>query len=128
MRPSWQQYRSLLGTYLWPQRRSVMLLAALIIGTTALQLVGPQVLRRFIDAAQIGAAAPSLLSIAATFLLVAVFTQIVTVAATYWSERVGWHATNTLRAEIWRYIVSGFPCRFTTGTRPVKWWSASTAT
>ena len=100
MRPSWQQYRSLLGTYLWPQRRSVALLAALIIGTIALQLVGPQVLRRFIDAAQAGAATPSLLGIAALFLLVAVFTQTVTVDATYWSERVGWHATNTLRDDL----------------------------
>lgn len=59
MRPSWQQYRSLLSTYLWPQRHSVALLATLIIGTTALELVGSQVLRRFIDAAQASAAAPA---------------------------------------------------------------------
>lgn len=100
MRPSLVQYRTLLATYLGPQRWSVVLLAALIVGTTALQLAGPQVLRRFIDAAQAGDTTQALLVIAALFLGVALVTQAVTVAATYWSERIGWHATNALRADL----------------------------
>jgi len=100
MRPSWQHYRALLETYVAPQRPSVALLAILIIGTTALQLIGPQVLGRFIDAAQAGDPLRSLLVLAAVFLVVAALTQVITMAAQYWSERIGWRATNTLRADL----------------------------
>jgi ABC-type multidrug transport system fused ATPase/permease subunit len=76
------------------------LLAVLVLGTTALQLVGPQILRRFIDAAQTGRALQTLLGIAGMFIGVALIGQAVAVAATYTSERVGWRATNTLRADL----------------------------
>ena len=53
------EYRRLLGTYLRPQRGRVTLLAALLLGSVALQLVNPQIIRYFIDATQRrGAGAP----------------------------------------------------------------------
>ncbi len=100
MNVSFNSYRILLLTYLKPQRWSVVLLAALVLGTTVLQLASPQVLRRFVDAAQAEAVLEALLVIAVVFIGVAMLTQAVTVAATYTSERIGWHATNTLRADL----------------------------
>lgn len=52
-RPSrFQQYRRLLVTYLKPQWPQVLLLTLLLLGSIGLQLVGPQLLRYFIDTAQ----------------------------------------------------------------------------
>src|SRR5713101_5966556 len=45
------RYVDLLRTYVGPQRRSVVLLAMLLIGSIGLQLLGPQLLRYFIDSA-----------------------------------------------------------------------------
>ena len=46
--------RGLLATYLKPQRRRALLLAALLFGGIALQLANPLLARSFIDGAQAG--------------------------------------------------------------------------
>lgn len=97
------RYRELLTTYLAPQKARVALLAALLVAVTALQLWSPQLLRRFIDTAtSSGAASPmrSLLTLAGLFILAALATQVLQVAATYFSELVGWTATNRLRSDL----------------------------
>ena len=45
------RYRDVLATYLAPQWRMVLLLAALLCGNIGLQLYTPQLLRAFIDTA-----------------------------------------------------------------------------
>lgn len=95
-----QSYRSLLATYLSPQRYKVLLLAALLFGVTGLQLVTPQIAQRFIDAVEAGAATPVLLRLALFFLGVALIKYVVKLAETYVSEDVGWTATNTLRTDL----------------------------
>jgi ABC-type multidrug transport system fused ATPase/permease subunit len=93
-------YRDLLLKYLKPQSRRVALLAVLLLGSIALQLTSPQILRAFIDAATAGDAASHLRLMALVFLAAAFSQQALAVTATYWSERVGWTATNALRADV----------------------------
>ena len=93
-------YWHLLVHYLGPQWPSVVLLAVLLFGTISLQLLNPQIARRFIDAAQGGAPPEALLRAALFFLGLALLRQTVSVSAAYLSGNVGWRATNELRADL----------------------------
>ncbi len=95
-----RQYGDLLAKYLRPQKLRVVLLAVLLVSGIALQLVNPQIVRYFIDTATGGGAMSALLAAAALFLGIAVFTQALSVAATYVGENVGWTATNMLRVDL----------------------------
>lgn len=97
-------YISLLSGYLKPQRKRVLLLAGLICVDTGLQLVGPQIIRRFIDIAQAGTLEP-LASIALLYIGIALVQQGLSVCATYVSENVGWIATNALRSNLARHCL-----------------------
>ncbi len=102
---SWQ----MLTTYLRPQRGRVALLTVLMFSSIALQLVNPQIVRRFIDEAteqaQAGGAFSVLIMLALAYIGVALLTQTVTLGATYLSEVVGWRATNTLRSDLARHCL-----------------------
>src|SRR5262245_14751975 len=98
-------YRQLLREYLAPQSRAAALMAALLLASIGLQLVGPQVARRFIDGVQAGAGERVLILVALAFMGVSVAQQAVRVLATYWSERVAWTATNALRADLAAHLV-----------------------
>ena len=95
-----RQYSALLINYLKPQWPKVLLLALLLFGGIGLQLVNPQIMRYFIDAARAGEALQRLTTAALLFLGVALVKHVSTLAATYVSEDVGWTATNTLRADL----------------------------
>lgn len=95
-----REYRALLVRYLAPQAGQVLLLAFLLFGSIALQLANPQILRRFLDSAQAGGAMSGLVRLALIFLGLAIVQQVVAVAAVYAGERVGWTATNALRADL----------------------------
>ena len=95
----------LLRQYLAPLRWRVALLAALLVGATAAQLVGPQLLRTFIDGATGTAATSTLVRLAGAFVLATAVTQVLTVAAAYLSEQVGWSATNALRTDLFRHAL-----------------------
>jgi ATP-binding cassette subfamily B protein len=95
-----RRYAALLATYLRPQRGRVALLATLIVGNVALQLINPQILRAFIDAAQSGADDATLLRAALAFVGIALASQALGVAATYVGQYVGWTATNALRGDL----------------------------
>ena len=97
-------YIALLSDYLKPQFRRVLLLAGLICVDIALQLIGPQIIRRFIDVAQTGAPA-SLTHIALLYIGIALVQQGLSVCATYISENVGWIATNALRSNLARHCL-----------------------
>jgi ABC-type multidrug transport system fused ATPase/permease subunit len=96
-----RQYLALLTTYLRPQRRRVLGLAALLLASIALQIANPQLLRYFIDSAQDPARPTSALLVAAgLFIAIALATQLLSLGATYLSEQVAWSATNDLRADL----------------------------
>jgi ABC-type multidrug transport system fused ATPase/permease subunit len=96
-------YRALLAEYLGPQTPRVAVLAVLLFASTALQLIGPLILKTFVDRAGAGPAAMpmnALLLLAGAFVVSAFLTQAVQVSATWFSEQVGWTATNLLRSDL----------------------------
>ena len=99
------RYWQLLSTYLAPYRGRLALLATLIVAATGLQLIGPQLIGRFIDAATAGSAQPALLGLAATYIVAAVAQRVANFGALYVGETLGWAATNSLRADLARHVI-----------------------
>lgn len=93
-------YWSLLARYLRDHRGKVFTLALLLLGSIGLQLVNPQLVRRFIDAAQAGSPTQTLLGLALLFLGAALLNYGLTLGMTYLSEDIGWRTTNALRADL----------------------------
>jgi len=93
-------YRDLLVTYLKPQWQRAGLMAVLLLASIGLQLVNPQILRSFIDAATSGGTITPLVLAGALFVGISLLNQAVSVCATYVSENVAWTATNRLRADL----------------------------
>ena len=100
MHATLRRYTDLLGAYLTPQWSKVLVLTVLVLSTIGLQLLNPQIIRYFIDTAQQHGTPTHLVLAALTFLGAALLLQVVTVAATYVGEDVGWTATNQLRADL----------------------------
>ncbi|HZJ10394.1 MAG TPA: ABC transporter ATP-binding protein [Trueperaceae bacterium] len=90
----------LLGRYLLPQRGLAGLMAVLLVAAVGLQLLVPQLLRRFIDGALGGVDPSRLTTLAILFLIAAVITQVLNAAATYVAAAVGWTSTNLLRRDL----------------------------
>jgi ATP-binding cassette subfamily B protein len=112
------RYRDLLRVYLAPRRAGVALLALLLGGGIVLQLIAPQVIRSFIDATQAGAAQAALLSAALLYIGIVVLQRAAGFASVYVGERIGWGATNELRADLARHCLRldmGFHKRRTPG-------------
>ena len=98
-------YFSLLSNYLKPLRPRVVLLSFVLFSTIALQLVNPQLIKRFIDGAIDGESASNLIPIAVTFMLIAVGQQALAIWATYLAEDIGWSATNRLRGDLTDHVI-----------------------
>jgi ATP-binding cassette, subfamily B, bacterial len=101
-----RSYLALLGRYLRPQWRRVVVLAVLLFAAIGLQLAGPQILRVFIDTATGGhalaftGASHALTFAALLYLATALASQAVAIIETYVAENLAWVATNRLRADL----------------------------
>jgi len=95
-----RRYLDLLGTYLRPQWARVALLGGLLLGSIALQLAFPQILSRFVDAAQGGADLGTLAGVALLYVGAAVAAQVVGTGEAYVAANVGQTATNAMRADL----------------------------
>lgn len=103
MQPSRSLYWQLLKTYLLQQRGRVLLLSVLVLGSIALALINPQIIRYFIDTATGGETSGGtsrLFGAAALFIAITILQQAFVLGATYVGENVGWIATNQLRADL----------------------------
>ncbi|MSP14581.1 MAG: ABC transporter ATP-binding protein [Chloroflexi bacterium] len=100
-----RQYGDLLVRYLKPQWPKVVVLAALLLGSIALQLVNPQILGGFVDIIQQGGAGDALAGAALLFLAVVLIGQVTSAATTYFSEDVGWTATNAMRVDLAAHLL-----------------------
>ncbi len=100
MNVSLKHYWALLADHIKPQSARFALLAGLLLGSIGLQLINPQIVRHFIDAAQRGESVEKLLYAALAFIAIALVQQVVAVSATYTGENVAWTATNTLRVAL----------------------------
>lgn len=95
-----RRYWRLLARYLAPRQGPVLLLALLLLSGIALELLGPQLLRIFLDRAQNGGPLHDLRTIALLVVGVALLAQGTAIAETYLAETVGWTATNEIRADL----------------------------
>jgi len=98
-------YWELLSQYIQPQRGQFSLLFILLLVSIGLQLLNPQIIGGFIDAALAGAPARQLVGAGLAFLGIALLQQAVTVGVKYLSERVAWTATNALRTDLARHCL-----------------------
>jgi ATP-binding cassette subfamily B protein/ATP-binding cassette subfamily C protein len=99
------RYWNLLARYLRPQWASVVLLAALILGHTGLQLINPQIVRLFIDTASVSGAPQRLVTPALLFLGISIAAQTLALGVTYLGQNVAWMATNALRLDLTRHCL-----------------------
>lgn len=100
MKLPFSRYWNLLVRYLRPQWLSVVVLGILLSVSIIFQLINPQIMRWFIDAAMAGSETNVLTRLALLFIGIAFVQQALSVGATYLSENVGWIATNGLRSDL----------------------------
>jgi len=100
MKLPFQQYWDLLAKHIHAQKGRFILLSVLLLSRIGLQVVNPQIMRYFIDAAMSGETIEKLADAALIFIVVALIQQVVGVGAAYVGENVAWTATNALRAEL----------------------------
>jgi ATP-binding cassette, subfamily B, bacterial len=93
--PHWR----MLGNLLRPHRLTIVALGIALAVASALPLIGPQLLRMFIDAAVEGEALTALVAVAGIYALLGLANQGVRVAMTYVGTRIAWTVTNDLREE-----------------------------
>lgn len=99
------QYIALLRNYLRPQMARLLLLAVLLFGGIALQLLNPQVIRQFIDSVQVSVAQSRLIQMALSFLFIVLAQRVLAIATTYVSKQIAWSATNGLRRDLTRHVL-----------------------
>jgi ATP-binding cassette subfamily B protein len=100
-----RRYLELFLRYVGPEWRRAVLLTVLLLITIGLQLLNPQLLRRFIDSALAGADVSSLVTVALLFMAIAFLTQVLDAVSRYVGEDLGWSATNTLRADLLLHVL-----------------------
>lgn len=98
-------FRRFLGTYLAPQRRLLVLLAAMMCFDLGLQLGLPRVVQSFIDRAIAGSDLQTLIWIGVGFLAVAVGQSWTLVGWQYVAQNIGLIATNRIRADLVRHCL-----------------------
>jgi ABC-type multidrug transport system fused ATPase/permease subunit len=101
-----RRYVALLARYLARQWARVALLALLVVATTALQSLTPQIVRSFIDATQSGAPLIHLLLAAALYLGVSLLQRAAVVGAANVGLNVSLTSTNALRADVLRHCLA----------------------
>ncbi|MCA6231027.1 MAG: ABC transporter ATP-binding protein [Phenylobacterium sp.] len=93
----------MLSVYLRPEGRRLSALAVFLVAGTAVQLASPQIIRAFIDTAAHGGADASLerlWMLAGLFIAVTLLAQVLQIGSTYFSEQLGWSATNRMRQDL----------------------------
>ena len=99
------RFWQLLSRYLRPQLSRMGLLALILCGTIAVQVVTPLVASRFIDRATSGGVLGELTFLALLTIGLALVGQGMAVAETYVAEHVSWAATNELRADLLAHLL-----------------------
>ena len=101
-----KRYLALLVTYLKPQWGRVILLAALLLANVGLQLLGPQIVRYFLDTLIAKGAVSTLIWCVVLLVLVTLADGGASVATTYLSENVAWTATNQMRTDLVAHCIT----------------------
>lgn len=91
--------------YLKPVKGKLAVLLVMLLTSTGLQLLNPQIIRRFIDTAASGGILGDLVQLAGLFLLIAVSNQLITIAVSYLGNDVAWRATNRMRGDLLKHCL-----------------------
>ncbi|WP_342555870.1 ABC transporter ATP-binding protein [Paenibacillus sp. FSL R7-0652] len=91
--------------YLKPVKGKLAVLLIMLLTSTGLQLLNPQIIQRFIDTAAGGGVLMDLMRLAGLFLLVAVTNQLITIAVSYLGNDVAWRATNRMRGDLLKHCL-----------------------
>jgi len=100
MNLSLKSYWDLLARHILPQKGRFLLMSFLLLGSIALRVLNPQIMRVFIDAALAGEVLNKLIVAALIFIGIAIVQQLSSIWVTYLGENIAWTATNALRAEL----------------------------
>ena len=100
-----KRYWDLLADHIRPQSLRFSWLTVLLLSSIGLQIINPQIMRTFIDAAMTGGETDHLARLALVFIGVAMLQPGVGVGAAYTGENVAWTATNALRADLARHCL-----------------------
>ena len=106
MKITFSHYYNLLKTYLAPYKGQVLILAVAIFINLGMQLLIPQIMRTFIDSVIAGAALNFLARLGILFLVTAIFQQGMAILSTYFTQNIGWYATNALREDLTRHALN----------------------
>ncbi|MGQ8875351.1 ABC transporter ATP-binding protein [Paenibacillus sp. TSA_86.1] len=91
--------------YLKPVKGKLAVLMVMLLTSTGLQLLNPQIIGRFIDTAASGGGLGDLMQLAGLFLLIAVTNQLITIAVSYLGNDVAWRATNRMRGDLLKHCL-----------------------
>lgn len=114
---SLRDYASFMTRYLRGRLHLVAILSVGLFTNIGLQILNPQILRRFIDLAQEGGERALLVRLALTFIGIAITNQLLNVLVVYITENLGWSATNELRMDLARHML-GLDMSFHTSHTP----------
>ena len=98
-------YAQLLGKYLRPYWPVVALVGLLMLGATVLQVVAPQIVRRFIDLASEQGDLDSLYMAAVLFLGAGISVHLLQALYKYMGRGIAWRATNRLRLDLTLHVL-----------------------
>ncbi|MCP4159477.1 MAG: ABC transporter ATP-binding protein, partial [Deltaproteobacteria bacterium] len=87
-------------SYLKDQKGKIIILSLLVLGGTSLNLINPQIMKKFIDSAETAESVDPLIWLAIFFIVIALFTQCFKLAASYIGQIIAWNATNKLREDL----------------------------
>ena len=94
-----------LAALMRPDSRRWLGLGFLVALASALSLAGPLVVRRIVDLASDGTTAARLTSLALVYLGLAVATQLILVAVSWFATVTAWHTTNQIRLQLAGHVL-----------------------
>lgn len=94
------KYGNLIKKYLRGQKRWITALSILMLITTGLQLIAPQILSEVIDGIVGDSTQKQIVLLLLGYLAVTLVGELVRLVTTFVSNRVGWKATNRMRADL----------------------------
>lgn len=99
-------YFKFLRRYLKNQWFYIVILLLVIICSISIQLAGPIIISKFIDATVYGSKSGALLELAVIYLGISMINILLSIVITYITQRIGWRATNKLRVDLVRNCIN----------------------
>ncbi len=100
-----KKYTGLLYKYLKSCKLQLFFLFLIMGGSIIIQLLNPQIIRYFIDGIEKKRPMETLFFAAGLFIISAMIQQVLAVASTYFSQNIGWKATNFLRLDLVKHCL-----------------------